>query len=217
MRVKCFSNPTPKTVKWPYPHPTPRGYPHLHRKVPYIANTYYSTNRIGFLEKTLNHTVRVLPALAILIFLQACETAPKVLSISEVNRDAGNVKLTTTVGGLRTLVVDWEGSESVARRSCQSWGYNGAQRLDNRIRTCESIGTSEAFEGQCNVYRYTYTYQCTGSPTSNVQINNSSPLDQNRNLGESLVDDLKQIQELYDSGVLSDEEFNAAKRRLLGI
>ena len=165
----------------------------------------------------MNHTVRVLPALAILIFLQACETAPKVLSISEVNRDAGNVKLTTTVGGLRTLVVDWEGSESVARRSCQNWGYNGAQRLDNRIRTCEDIGTSEAFEGQCLTYRYTYTYQCTGSPKSRVQIDSSSALDQNRSSGEALVDDLRQIQELYDSGVLSDEEFNAAKRRLLGI
>ena len=165
----------------------------------------------------MNPIIRIFSALVILIFLQACETAPKVLSISEVNRDAGNVKLTTTVGSLRKLVVDWDGSEIVARRSCQNWGYRGAQRLDNSIRTCESIGTSEAFEGQCNVYRYTYTYQCTGSPTSNVQINNSSPLDQNRNLGESLVDDLKQIQELYDSGALSAEEFNAAKRRLLGI
>ena len=159
--------------------------------------------------------IRAVSSLMILLFLQTCATSPKVLSLSEANRAAGNVKLTTTVGGLRSLVVDWDNSELVARRACQNWGYSGTQVLDQRIRTCDRMGTNE-FEGTCITDRYTYTYQCTGSPTSNVNINNSSS-DRNGNSGETLVGDLKQLQELYDSGALSDEEFSAAKRRLLGI
>lgn len=35
--------------------------------------------------------------------------------------------------------------------------------------------------------------------------------------GSGLVDDLIRLQELYDQGILNEEEFNAAKRRLLGL
>jgi hypothetical protein len=35
--------------------------------------------------------------------------------------------------------------------------------------------------------------------------------------GAGLVEDLIKLQELYDQGILNDEEFNAAKRRLLGL
>ena len=33
----------------------------------------------------------------------------------------------------------------------------------------------------------------------------------------SLVEDLKSLDDLHQQGVLNDEEFNAAKRRLLGL
>ena len=35
--------------------------------------------------------------------------------------------------------------------------------------------------------------------------------------GANLVEDLNRLQELYEQGVLNEEEFNAAKRRLLGL
>ena len=163
--------------------------------------------------------IRSVTAFIILLSLLSCASwrTQTVLSLSDADRASGTVKLTTTIGSFKSFAIDWDNSGLVASRSCQNWGYSGAQRFDDRIRTCTRMATSDAFAGQCTVYRYTYTYQCTGSPSSNVNINDSSSSDRNRNSGEALVDDLKQLQELYDSGVLSDEEFNAAKRRLLGI
>ena len=76
---------------------------------------------------------------------------------------------------------------------------------------------SGVFGDSCTINRYTYTYQCTGSPSTNVNVNNSRANSRNENSGASLVDNLIQLQELYDNGTLSEEEFTAAKRRLLEI
>ena len=39
----------------------------------------------------------------------------------------------------------------------------------------------------------------------------------NENTTDSVVDDLNRLNELYEEGILNEEEFNAAKRRLLGL
>ncbi len=53
------------------------------------------------------------------------------------------------------------------------------------------------------------------TPSHCLPSNPASTNSQSR--GSSLVEDLNRLQEFYDQGILNDEEFNAAKRRLLGL
>ncbi len=64
-------------------------------------------------------------SLAVLLSFVSCATAPTILSLANVNRAEGVVELSARVGGLRSLVVDWDGSQLVAQRACNNWGYRG--------------------------------------------------------------------------------------------
>jgi hypothetical protein len=152
----------------------------------------------------------------ILLAVQSCATAPKTLRLAEVNRSEGTVKLSTTVGGLRSLVVDWPSTNVVAQNACRNWGYSSASRLEQREYECAKMGTGE-FQNTCTTDKFTYTYQCTGSPTSNVNLNNERSMPTDQRSSDTLVGQLQSLDELYRSGVLTEEEFNSAKRSLLGL
>ncbi len=149
------------------------------------------------------------------LLLSSCATTPQVLSVTGADRAAGTVVLSTTAGTLQSLVVDFEQSGRIAAQSCKAWGYNGARALGGYQRACNE--TSFTGSGECIVYRYNYTYQCAGSPTATLNVTNTESPTQNKQNGAQLVEDLNQLQRLHDAGTLSDEEFNGAKRRLLGL
>lgn len=55
----------------------------------------------------------------------------------------------------------------------------------------------------------------SGCSTNTIQSTSPSPTAGER--GSNLVENLNNLSELYQNGILTDEEFNAAKRRLLGL
>ena len=61
------------------------------------------------------------------------------------------------------------------------------------------------------------TSQSTQRSNSTIPQRTNSTRNANQDRGTSLVENLNRLTELHESGVLSDEEFNAAKRRLLGL
>jgi hypothetical protein len=151
------------------------------------------------------------------ILLAGCETTPKILITRDADRAAGTVTLSTTAGGLEIWSVNWEESNKVATQSCRGWGYSDATPLGSYKSSCAEVSTSNYRTGECIVYRYDYTYQCLGGPTSNVNIINSDSQSQSSSRGLELVESLNRLEKLYNDGLLSEEEFNAAKRRLLGL
>ena len=60
--------------------------------------------------------------------------------------------------------------------------------------------------------------QCiTTRSTRNVAAEDRDAEPEARERATSLVEDLRSLGELHEQGILTDEEFSAAKRRLLGL
>ena len=55
------------------------------------------------------------------------------------------------------------------------------------------------------------------APPNCGQVEKTKQNEATTNRGETIADGLKNLSELYNQGILTEEEFNAAKRRLLGL
>ena len=89
-------------------------------------------------------------------------------------------------------------------------------------RDCRNYGRQAHITECVNKARAAQAVQRNSSQSvqrSNSSIpqrtNSTTKAEQDR--GTSLVENLNRLTELHETGVLSDEEFNAAKRRLLGL
>ena len=80
-------------------------------------------------------------------------------SASGGSRADGIVEFSYSLGILRRAEIDWNRVDSQAARRCEAWDYANAERFEGTNRECLSTDSS----GNCSSYRYTVTYQCTGS------------------------------------------------------
>ena len=55
------------------------------------------------------------------------------------------------------------------------------------------------------------------APPNCGQVEKAQQTEATTNRGESIAEGLASLSDLYEQGLLSEEEFNAAKRRLLGL
>ena len=105
-----------------------------------------------------------------------------------------------------------------------SSSFNGRETFslrDNELRgTIRLTQTKKKFFGGED--SNTVTHNLVGSRLGDAppgcgtqQTRSKRPEDQSR--GESLVDSLNNLNELHQQGILTEQEFNAAKRRLLGL
>ena len=86
--------------------------------------------------------------------------------------------------------------------------------------TARATPTTQEFLGDTNFKTTTTKIEATrlGEAPAGCRRESGGPaLVETAPRGESLVDSLKDLNELHSQGILTDEEFNAAKRRLLGL
>ena len=94
-------------------------------------------------------------------------------------------------GEMGVSTIEWGWLEDTRKESNL---YFTGQRLSKPPSSCSSKTTEQASSAESN----------SPSPTAGER-------------GSSLVENLNNLNELYQKGILTDEEFNAAKRRLLGL
>jgi hypothetical protein len=85
------------------------------------------------------------------------------------------------------------------------------------IGSMKSTTKKEKFFGGTN--DSTETYEAIGVRASDAPMGCTANLqrDSSAERGETIADGLKNLSDLYSQGILTEEEFNAAKRRLLGL
>ncbi len=91
---------------------------------------------------------------------------------------------------------------------------------DKLTGTARATPTTQEFLGDTNFKTTTTKIEATrlGEAPAGCRRESGGPaLVETAPRGESLVDSLKDLNELHSQGILTDEEFNAAKRRLLGL
>lgn len=75
------------------------------------------------------------------------------------SRADGTVEFTYSYGSLQVPTVDWATADVQAVQRCSTWGYTGADRFGGGVQECSSF-----YQGSCNAYNVTVTYQCSGQP-----------------------------------------------------
>ena len=93
----------------------------------------------------------------LVIALAACGEAHKVpVSIGGSRSDAiVEMGYETTI--FETAVVDWNAAQRSATKSCQAWGFTGAEAFEGSRSEC----TFYAENGMCLASNVIRTYQCT--------------------------------------------------------
>jgi len=75
------------------------------------------------------------------------------------SRSDGTVEFTYSFGSLQVPKVEWATADVEAVQRCGAWGYSGADRFGDGVQECSNF-----YQGTCNGYNVTVTYQCSGQP-----------------------------------------------------
>lgn len=102
---------------------------------------------------------RVLVVLSVAFLLLSCAVAVTPQSTGGSRAD-GTIEMSYQYGALTIPEPDWITAGREASQRCQNWGYTSAETFGTGVQSCVSAD----FYGNCNTYRVTQTYQCSGQP-----------------------------------------------------
>jgi hypothetical protein len=146
-------------------------------------------------------------AMSILIALSISGCAvPKDWTATGGSRADGIIKLSYEYALFEVPKLNNTQGVNLASKRCKSWGYEEAEPFGGLITKCINYSS-----GGCNRWMVTADYQCLGNINESTQKAPGIVLSNKNNIYE----ELKQLQQLKLEGLLSEEEFQAQKMKVL--
>ena len=93
------------------------------------------------------------------LMLLSCAVAVTPVSTGGSRAD-GTIEMSYQYGAFTVPEPDWVTAGQEASARCRNWGYTSAETFGTGLQSC----VSSDFYGNCNLYRVTQTYQCSGQP-----------------------------------------------------
>ena len=100
---------------------------------------------------------KIIVCIAVLATIEGCATQ-KLLQAIGGSRADGTVTLALQYGEFEIAHWNWNQGQQIAEQRCKAWGYSGAERFNDGIKSC-------IYRNQygCTDYQVTVQYQCTGA------------------------------------------------------
>jgi hypothetical protein len=147
-------------------------------------------------------------AMAVLIGLSVSGCAvQKNWTATGGSRADGTIKLSYQYSLFEVPKVDNEQGIDLASERCRSWGYGSAEPFGGTVSKCTNFSSSG-----CNRWLVTAEYQCLDDSNKTASTNVVAVQSELKN---SLYEELRQLQELKEKGILTEDEFQVQKTKLL--